>query len=313
MPRFYQYDELTTCQPMPIGDILWLAGQASRLPPFSAGVAVLCGSVAWGRPSWRSDIDVVAFCTESFPDVKPAIQDIIMKYGQTVSRPLLLPKADTIVVGAETQRLVTRKNLVRGSTPITRTKTIREVFASTGIRFFDHVGALAAAKGTPWQEFHSTYLSLASRGRQTRRDEIRAYVTSFADTWRGLPLRSLSLNPSGNAQQVELEAMSFAENFPVHLMRQILAERDCYPSPDRAPDVRASFNSLSVRWAERLLILFDPFLRIDEEYVEIVKACRHSPPLISAEEYHTRLIELFETLPFADLEEAVWDYLRATA
>jgi hypothetical protein len=298
---------------MPLGDISWLAGQVSQLSPFLGGVAVLCGSVAWGQPSWRSDIDVVTFRTESFPDVTPSIDNVITEYGKSAKGRFLLPRVDVVIVGAESQQLVTRDNLVRGSTPITQMQTIREVFAATSLRFFDHIGSLAATKGEPWRTFHSAYLSQVSRDRQTRRDEIRTYVTSFADTWRQQPLRSLGLDPSGNAHQNELDVMGFAESFPIHLMRQILAERGSYPSPDRAPDVRASFASLSAGWAEGLLRGLDPFFRIGEEYTEIVNACRRDPSQISASEYHNRLAELFGTLPFSDIEEVVWDYLSSTA
>lgn len=308
MSRFYHYGELIAAMPVPVSDISWLAGQVSQLPPFVAGVAVLCGSVAWGQPSWRSDIDVVTFRTKAFPDIGPLLQEVVVQYGKAASRPLLLPRADTIVIGAEAQHLVTRKNLVRGSTPITQTQTIREVFAATGLRFFDHIGALARSKGVPWLEFHSSYLSRVARDRQTRRDGIRTYVTSFVDTWRQAPLRSLSLNPGGSAQQSELDAMAFAENFPIHLMRQILAERESYPSPDRAPDVRRAFAALPNRTAKRLLSSLAPFFQITGRYAEIIKMCQANPP-IAIHEYHERLVELFMGLPFADVEEAVWDYL----
>jgi hypothetical protein len=313
MPRFYRYDELVIYQPMSRNDILRLAGQISKLPPFSEGVAVLCGSAAWGQPSWRSDIDVVTFRTEAFPDISPAIDTVISNYRETAEARFLLPKTDVILVGAESQQLVTRENLVRGSTPITEMRTIREVFAATSLRFFDHIGSLAAAKGGSWRRFHSAYLAQVSRDQNIRLDEIRTYVASFADSWRQQPLRSLHLNPSRNAHHSELEMMSFAENFPIHLMRQILAERGSYPSPDRAPDVRTAFAHLSQSWAENLLRKLTPFLEIGEKYAEIVSECRSASSEESANEYYRRLTEIFEALPFADIEEAVWDYLRCTA
>jgi hypothetical protein len=312
MPRFYQYDELVMRQPMPLSDILWLAGQVSKLPPFLDGVAVLCGSVAWGQPSWRSDIDVITFKTEAHPDIAPAIDAVIRSHQESTGERFLIPKADVIVAGAEAQRLVTRKNLVRGSADLNEKRTIREVFAATSLRFFDHIGSLAAAKGGPWRTFRSTYLSQVPQDSRTRRDEIRTYTTSFADAWRQQPLRSLSLNPDRNADHDELSAMGFAENFPIHLMRQILAERGSYPSPDRAPEVRALFAGLPQSWAKNLLEKLNPFFDIGEKYAQIASACRGGPARISASEYHNRLVELFANLPFADIEEAVWDYLRVT-
>jgi hypothetical protein len=311
MPRFYQYDELVSSEPTPLNDISWLAGQVSQLPPFSHGVAVLCGSAAWGKPSWRSDIDVATFRTDLFPDITPAIDQVIKRYKDSAKRQVLLPKAETIIVGTESEQLVTRDNLVSGSVPITETQTIREVFAATSLRFFDHIGSLAATKGEPWRAFHSNYLSQVKQDRRTRRDEIRAYVTSFADTWRQQPLRSLSLDSSGALDQDQLHVMGFAENFPIHLMRQILAERGRYPSPDRAPDVRVAFSKLSGRWVKPLLETLDPFLRIDDEYAAIIAACRDKPPRMSRSDYHNSLVSLFETLPFADVEEVIWSYLSS--
>jgi hypothetical protein len=311
VPRFYQYDELVSSEPTPLSDISWLAGQVSQLPPLSQGVAVLCGSVAWGKPSWRSDIDVATFKTESFPDIAPAIDQVIKKYEESAKRRVLVPRVETITVGTESEVLVTRDNLVVGSMPITETQTIREVFAATSLRFFDHIGSLAAMKGEPWRAFHATYLSQVDQGRQTRRDQIRTYVTSFADTWRQQPLRSLSIDPSGGLDQAQLDVMGFAENFPIHLMRQILAERGRYPAPDRAPDVRAAFSKLSGRWVKPLLEKLHPFLRIDEEYAAIIAGCRQKFPRMSVSDYHNRLLALFEALPFAEVEEVVWNYLNS--
>lgn len=312
MARFYQYDELVKRDAMPLDDISWIAGQVSQLSALRAGTAVLCGSVAWGKPSWRSDIDVAAFTTSDSGSISGAINGVISRYNKSTKRRFLLPRADVIVVGTESRRLVTRKNLVRGSTPITQVRTTREIIAATSLRFFDHIGSLAAAKGGRWQAFHTEFLASASPDRHTRREEIRSYVSSFADLWRQQPLRSLQLDPGSGAGQAELDAMGYAENFPIHLMRQILAERGAYPSPDRAPDVRASFASLDAPWARNLLGKLDPLLTIGQRYYEIVQGCQGAPPRISADEYYTRLAELFGSSPFADVEEAVREYLGAT-
>jgi hypothetical protein len=309
MARFYQYDELVKREPMPLSDISWIAGQVSQLVPFLEGTAVLCGSVAWGKPSWRSDIDVAAFKKSSSRNITGAINGIINKYDKSTKRRFLIPRADAIIIGAESRRLVTRKNLVRGSTAITEVRTTREAIAATSLRFFDHIGSLAAAKDGPWRVFHTDYLASVSPDRQARREEIRKYASSFADSWRQQPLRSLQLDPSSGADQTQLDAMGYAENFPIHLMRQILAEQGAYPSPDRAPEVRVSFASLGAAWTRDLLGKLDPLLNIGQKYSEIVQACRSVPPEISAGEYYDRLIQLFGTLPFADVEEAVWEYL----
>ena len=295
-------------------DISWLAGQLSKLPPFLDGVAVLGGSVAWGQPTWRSDIDVVMFATETFPDITAALNEVILEYENNTNGTLLLPKVDTVIVGSESERLITRDNLVRGSAPITESQTVREVFKSTSLRFSDHIGSLALTKGEPWRAFHSAYLSSAPGGREIRREEIRTYVTSFADSWRQQqqPLRSLSFDSNGNVDEAQLDMMGFVENFSIHLMRQILAERGCYPSPDRTPDVSASFKNLSTIWSENILMWLYRFLHIGEEYLEIIGDCKRPASPISSNEYWNRLVDVFDALPFADVEEAVWYYLNAT-
>jgi hypothetical protein len=311
--RFYQYDELARRQPVPLDDISRLAERISELAPFWDGVAVLSGSVAWGEPSWRSDIDVATFRTESFPDIEPMIHKVIKKYKKSMKGRFLIPKVDMIIVGAESQRLVTLTPTLTPSRygPSSEMQTVRDVFAATGLRFFDHIGSLAAIKGEPWRKFHSTYLSQISRDRQTRVNDIRAYLTSFLDTWKQEPLRSLGLDPSRNANQRELDLMGAAESFPIHLMRRILAEYGSYPSPDRGCDIHSSFANLSTQWSKNLLEAIDPFLHIGEEYAEIVSSCRRKPSLMTAREYNSRLVKLFGGLPFArailrSLTEVMW-------
>lgn len=309
MPRFYSYEELVGFAPAPLDEISRLAARISDLDPFRQGFAVLCGSVAWGRPSWRSDIDVAVFSTESFPDIASAIGEITAKGSNGRSAQYLIPRVDTIYIGAESQQLVTRDNLVRGSAPITQMQTVREIFVAAGLRFSNHIGALAAVKGQPWRNFYTTYLSQLTHGRQQRRDGIRDYVSSFADDWRQGP-RDAEVVES--FPQDQLNRMGYIENFPNHLLRQILAERGKYPSPDRAADVRVAFNALSDTWAKQLVDCLEPFLRVAPEYAALVEACRGARP-ISSSEYRDRLIRLFARISFDDVEEAVWTYLRETS
>jgi hypothetical protein len=296
---------------VPLEELARLAAKVASLPPFREGVAVLCGSVAWGRPTWRSDIDVIAFATESFPDIAPQILGVIKGYDQLAGPPSLLPKSDVILVGAETQQLVTRENLVRGSAPIEELQTVREIFAVAGLRFFDHIGSLATVKGEPWRKFHSTYLAGIRHDRNAQRDSIQNYVTSFADQWRQRPLNSNEVDQIGRLQTTPLEVMGHVEGFPIHLMRQILAERGLYPCPDLAPQIRASFARIPDEWAQGLLASIEPFLLIGQRYESIVHACRDSTP-ITANEYYNRLMAIFDPLSFDGVEEAVWNYLAST-
>lgn len=303
MPRFHRYDELAGRTPIPVKDVQWLAAQIAALPPFRAGVAVLCGSLAWGTPSWRSDIDVVMFRTEEHnePDTEP----ILRNYERSAQGRYLLPKVDVIVTGVESERLVTRENLVSGSVPITSMQTVRELFAATSLRFYDHIGALATVQGDPWRTFHETYLADGQRTQKTRRTMIQDYVTSFTRTWLGQPLWQVASDLERPLEADELEAMGFAENFPYHLMRQILAERGEYPVPDRAEDVAAAFGRISKRWAVKLRAALAPFLRIGPTYDALVRDCHRIMP----REYHERLVTLFDALPFTEVREITWNYL----
>jgi len=309
MPRFHRYDELVSKEPTPVNDILWLAGRIATLAPFAGGAAVFCGSVAWGKPFWRSDIDIAVFRTDRFTDIGPDVEMILREYDASTRGRYLTPKVDVIVVGIESERLVTRENLVTGSMPITSNQTVHEVFAATSLRFFDHIGSLAAAKGEPWRSFHKTYLARVQRDGKTRRNMIREYVTSFTDTWRRQPLRSLMFDPSRLPEAEQLEAMGFAENFPFHLMRQILAERCVYPRPDRADDIKAAFADLSGRYARKIREALEPFTRIEPTYTSLVADCQRPSGAILVEEYHRRLVALFDSLPFTEVEEVVWDFL----
>jgi hypothetical protein len=311
MPRFHRYDELVSKEPTPVNDILWLAGRIAELPPFVARTAVFCGSVAWGKPSWRSDIDIAVFRTDRFTDIGPDVEMILQEYEKSTQGRYLMPKVDVILVGIESERLVTRENLVTGSMPITSKQTVQEIFAATSLRFYDHIGSLAMAKGEPWWSFHKTYLKRVQRDGKTRRNMIRKYVTSFTNTWRRQPLRSLMLNPSGLPETNQLEAMGFAENFPFHLMRQILGERSIYPKPDRADDIKAAFAELSDRGARKVRETLEPFIKIEPTYTSLVADLRRPAGTILAEEFHSRLVALFDSLPFTDVEEVVWDFVSA--
>jgi hypothetical protein len=310
MARFHRYDELVSREPAAVDDVLRLAGRIAELPQFAAGTAVFCGSVAWGMPSWRSDIDIAVFHTKGFIDIEPDVERILREHKASARTDLLMPKVDVIVVGAESERLVTRDNLVTGSMPITSNKTVREVFESTGLRFFDHIGSLAAAKGEPWRSFHRTFLSRVIHNGRTRRKTITDYVASFADSWRQRPLRSLVFDPSGAPDAEQLAAMGFAENFPIHLMRQILAERHAYPVPDRADDIKIAFSEFSGRWAKQVREALAPFSRIGPAYASLVSDCRRPTGAIPVEEYHRRLVTLFESLPFTEVEETTWKFLN---
>ena len=101
MARFFFYDELAHLARTPVEDIQWLAGQISQLPPFVEGTAVLCGSVSWGKHSWRSDLDVAHFSTIQHPNINKLLEDVIQQYGTRTHNEFIAPRFDVITIGAE--------------------------------------------------------------------------------------------------------------------------------------------------------------------------------------------------------------------
>ena len=311
MARFFAFDVIRSREPAPQKDVLWLAGQISQLPAFAEGSAVLCGSVAWGQPTWRSDIDVALFKRESSVDISGAIEKVMKAYDKSTKRRYVVPTVDITIVGSESVKLVTRANLVSGSRPITEKQTVSEYIEAARLQLGDHIGSLAAMKGEPWRSFHKTYLAGADDGREARRDAIRAYVSAFVGTWREQPLRGATADAGKPLNATQLETLSHVENFPIHLMRQITAEIGRYPKPDRGPDVREAFAVLPDQWVGKLANTLKPFAGIDEQYQGIVAACREGTGRVAEREYYGRLREMVDPLPFTEIEEVVWEYLDA--
>ena len=311
MARFFAFDVITSREPVPQEDVLWLAGQISRLPAFLEGSAVLCGSVAWGQPTWRSDIDVAIFKKKSAADISEPIEEIIKAYEKSSKRRYVVPTVDISIVGSESVKSITRANLVSGSRPITEKQTVSEYIEATRLQLADHIGSLAAMKGDPWRSFHTTYLAGADDGRDARRSAIRSYVSTFVGTWREQPLRGATADPRKRLDEKQLDTLSHVENFPLHLMRQITAEIGRYPKPDRGPDVRAAFSVLPEQWVGKLAQTLEPFAQIDAQYQAIVAACRDSTAPMKGPEYYGRLRAMVDPLPFSEIEEVVWEYLDA--
>jgi hypothetical protein len=311
MTRFFAFDVINSRVPAPQNDVLWLAGRISELPEFVEGSAVLCGSVAWGQPTWRSDIDIALFKRKPGDDLSKAIEKILRAYDKSTNRRYVVPAVDFAIVGSESVKSVTRENLVSGSRPITEQQTVSEYIEAARLQLANHIGSLAAMKGDPWRSFHKTYLAGADDSREARRAAIRAYVSSFVGTWRQQPLRGAKADPGETLNEKQLDTLGHVENFPLHLMRQITAEIGRYPKPDRGPDVRAAFSVLPEEWVGKISDTLRPFAKINKEYQTIVDACRNGAGRMTKREYYSRLRMLIDPLPFADIEEVVWGYLDA--
>lgn len=321
MPRFLSYRALVErALPSP-ADVQWLAGRIAALAPFTDGCAVVCGSVSWGSHLWRSDIDVAHFSTLAHPRLEDAIASVTADFRARTGDAVTVPQVDIVVVGAEQARLardragVSAGGLSAGQPPGGRAagRAARRTFDDVAIRFADHVGCIAQLKGEPWRGFFDRYLAAVQRDAAARRDDIRAYVGAVGQAWAQQPLHPLERAADGSFTARQLDLLGHAENYPINLMRRMLAERACYPRPDRVADIVAAFDALAAPWAQRLREASQPFRRMNDAYEALVAECRHPVQPLPAADYHARLAALAESLPFAAVQEATWDYLEACA
>jgi len=312
MARFYSYEEITVRIPAPMEDIQWLAGEIASLEPFVAGTAVLCGSVSWGKHSWRSDIDVAHFSTIAFPQIDRAIEEVVQKYVVRTSNQFIAPRADVITIGAESMANVSKHQSISTSLPtigVAKKGRVTDMFVETSLRFADHIGAIASLKGDPWQTFLDRYLSTVDRYQAGRRDMTRQYVERMTTQWAQQPLHRLNFDTDGSFTTKQLDLLGKSENYPVNLMRRILGDLGRYPSPDRTSDVRASFLALEEPWSKDLLAHFGPFFSLSERYEEIVVACRGPQSSLNQAGYNEQVCSLFIDLPFAEIQNSFWKYL----
>ena len=310
MPRFFTYEEITEREPTPPEDLKWLAGQVAQLPAFIQGMAVVCGSVAWGSHSWRSDIDVAYFSTKAFPEITQSVEEVISRYQERTGDRFFRPKVQITTLGAETTSLVQRNV---GSSYFRSVETVeqtnKELVVSTAIRFADHIESLAALKGAPWREFYLKYLAKLSREQSVRRNDLESYVAGVTRVWDEQPFHRLNSGPEGQLTETQLELLAHAENYPIHLMRRFLGFFNQYPKPDRASDVREAFLSISEPWANEIASCLEPFLKLESRYAEILAACGRPEGKLTAGEYYDQLRSMAGELPFSHLEEVIWNYL----
>ena len=266
-----------------------VARQLAQHAPFERGVAVICGSVAWGGAHSRSDIDVACFQTEQLKNVQPDIQAISTTLLENENiQGFRIPRVDIILVGSESETSVTRDNLVTGSVPITETQTLREYFASNGLRFYDHIGSLAALKGEPWSTFHARYLQDVNRTKALRTEDARRYASSFVEAWRSAPPDTLGSGYEMGMSDMQVDVMSFAEKFPIHLMRQVLALRGRYPRPDRRNDVLGAFAQLRGKPMKGLMSSLMPLVEVGPKYDQLLAEVDAEPNEATLSDYSAR-------------------------
>jgi hypothetical protein len=320
--RYFSYSEITSRELPSAKDIRWLAGQISALPPLASGSAVLCGSVAWGTHSARSDIDIAHFGTAKHPQIEREIEELVARYEERTQGHFIAPSVDIITIGIEPEartaktssHSITRQPAAPAGASIggafVRNRELSAVFADTFVRFVDHIGSLAHLKAGPWREFMKRYLSPQRKDYRTiQREGIRSYVETITTSWEEQPLHRLNLEADHELSQRQLDLAGQAENYPVNLMRRILGEMALYPRPDRAADVRRQFEELTEPWAKRLVADSAPFFALDLQYGAIIAEARKGDGGLTAADYHKRFSALFDTLPFGNIQEAVWEYL----
>ena len=313
MARFFFYDELIYLARTPVEDIQWLAGQIAHLPPFVEGSAVLCGSVSWGKHSWRSDLDVAHFSTIEHPHIDQLLEDVIQQYGARTHNQFITPRFDVITIGAESMSLVSVDKGVSASAVsggvLKKEDRVSDVFMETAVLFADHIGSIANLKGDPWRAFLDRYLSSVDRGQFDQREAIKSYVGRMTTEWTQQPLHQLNMDSKRGITAQQLDLLSKSENYPVNLMRRILGDLGRYPCPDRASDVRTAFSMLAEPWAKSLLAQFEPFFLIEEKYEEIVAACQGTETPLSHTNYREQVRSLFVALPFVEIQNIIWEYL----
>ena len=251
MARYFSYREITSQQLPSVKDISWVAGQISALPPFISGSAILCGSVAWGTHSARSDIDIAHFGTTKHPQIEREILEAIERYQERTRNQFIAVDIITIGVEPEARPATTSSHSITDEATKTAGASIGgdfvknqkrpTIFPDTFVRFADHIGSLAHAKAGSWKTFLETYLSPQHEDyRSIQCEAIRSYVSMTTAAWEEQPLHHLNLGAGDELTQGQLDLIGQAENYPVNLMRRILGALGVYPRPDRAADVRAA-------------------------------------------------------------------------
>ena len=314
MARFYPYSEITGKALPPIEDLQWIGGQMAQTRPFVQGNAVLCGSVCWGTYSWGSDIDIAHYSTVADPHIEPFIEQVSTSYSERTQGRFIVPRFDVIAIGADSvalaagARSVSAPALSQGT--VTGEGLVSNLFLETAVHFSDHIGALAELNGDPWKAFHMRYLAAVRGDSASRRSAIKRYVAAIATEWAGQPLHRFNLGQDGRFTAQQLDLIGKSENYAVNLMRRILGETGAYPRPDRASDVREAFARLNQPWSKNLENHFRPFFSIGERYERIVAGCKSPDSSLTEADYYNELRALFVDLPFAAIQQTIWEYLH---
>jgi len=321
--RYFSHEEIIGRQLPATRDIAWVAGEIAKLAPFQAGSAVLCGSVAWGTHSNRSDIDIAHFGTVAHPQIEPIVREVIARYEQLTQGEVIAPRVDVITIGVEaevastdapqsTSNLDDKAETVDGSSNGTLAVNERRatIFEDTFVRFTDHIGALAHANGDVWKKFLDDHLVPSRKNApEVLREATRSYVAGITSVWAAQPLHPFNLDANRQLTQRQLDLTGQAENYPVNLMRRLLSAVGRYPRPDRISDIRKVFEQLPQPWAQRLLTEAAPFFALGAQYEALIVEVRQTAGGLTPENYYERLSNLFGALPFDRIQDVAWEFL----
>lgn len=307
MSRFYSYRQLVGVSPAPAPLVVGLSAELGRLPAFGSGLAVIAGSAAWATPSWRSDIDVVAFKSDQSLDLESGIAAALQAFTNAHGTRFICPRIDIVWIGAEREELVERDNLVSKSAPIKEPRTIAEVFERVCVRLIDHLESLARVQGDPWRQFVARFLSTADHGLSLRRDVIREYARAIAVEWRAQTFLVDGPDDSSELEPDELDALGSVEGFAYHLVRQILGEMQRYPAPDRRGDVRVALESLDNPSSRELSTVLAPLFALGDGYEQLALETQ-SGSEIDEGTFYRRLRSLAATVDIDSVERFVWAY-----
>ena len=309
MARFFGYHEIIREIPAPTPDILRVTSQITQLPAVQSGYAVVAGAAAWGAVTIRSDIDIMAYKCSGSLDLEKQVEAIAAAYCKSTGRRHDPPKVDITWIGAESERLVERDNLVSSSAPIIEQHVVSEIFERTCVRLVDHLRALASVKGEPWRTFVDRYLRNVKSDAALRHDVLREYASGMSMKWRQ---QSWLEPPDTTLTTEQLELLGHMEGFADHFTRLVLADLNAYPTPDRHGDVRKALETLGSTWADELRRAVSPLFDLGRHYDDLIDRTLRDLAHAEEQNYYGTLREWAGAVNVDTIESFVWRYVAGT-
>jgi hypothetical protein len=329
MSRIFTYKEIWDGRIPTPEQISTIIARAQELPEFKNGNAIVFGSAALGKHTWRSDIDIATYDpTHDLIDPLPPgwqridLDNVRMRLHQIVQDVIGKPKKepwmlDSWAANAEAcdpakhiVNLVSLNDPFDGDNvdgmyhePGAPSKAPRPRFFSPTLR--DHFRMLAQYKGGRHRDF---YEMVPWKRGVTRTYAIRRYCAYFYDfrvsmniaesrfSWHESDVSPVWMNCS-------MWQYGRIESFPKHLMRKILAQKHSYPTPDTPDLLIERFRLLPFDWAPQLLELFTPFLEWNDRYADLVDRAKKCD--VTPKQYVKEIDDYFNALPIRQIGHIV--------